>query len=89
MSNENSKKMPLKDAFAGMVKNFQAETGICMGNLVSLYNAQLNDIVINFANMRAELDATKNKCISLAKEKEDLLAQIEELKKKITPEIKQ
>jgi len=89
LSQNNSKKMPMKEAFANMVKNFQAETGIVMGNLNSLYNAQMQDMIINFANLRAELDATKNKAESLTKEKEELLLQIEELKKKITPEVNQ
>lgn len=78
--------MPMKEAFANMVKNFQAETGIVMGNLNALYNAQMQDMIINFANLRAELDATKNKAEELAKTNESLLIQIEELKKRIMPE---
>ena len=55
------KKISSKDFFNNMVRQFQSETGIVMGNLNSLYNAQLQDIVSNFANMQAQLNAANNK----------------------------
>ena len=75
---EVKKKMTSKEFFNGLVKQFQAETGIVMGNLNSLYNAQLQDIVQNFANMQAQLNAANNKVVEQAKE-------IEQLKKVLNP----
>jgi len=92
MSSENQKKMPMKDAFEKMMKTFQAETGIAFANINSLFNAQMQDMVMNFANMRTELESTKNKATALAAEKDQLIIEIEELKRlykhpeKITPE---
>jgi len=62
------KKMSSKEFFDGLVRQFQSESGIAMGNLNSLYNAQLQDIVTNFANMQAQLNASNNKAIELAAE---------------------
>lgn len=88
MSSENQtkKKISMNDAFKTMVKNFQGETGIVMGNLNSLYNAQMQDIMINYANLRAELDSTKNKATSLAAEKDQLIKEVEELKRLLRKE---
>lgn len=81
--NQTKKKMSSKEFFNNMVKDFQAETGIAMGNLNSLYNAQLQDVITNFANMQTQLNASNNKIVEQA-------AIIETLKKQLgmpsTPE---
>ncbi len=82
MSNEKRTKKPMtsKEFFGQMQKTFQAETGIAIANLNALYNAQLEDLMINFANIRAELESTKNKATSLAEENKNLKEKITLLK---------
>ena len=65
-----TRKVSIKEAFAEMIKAFQAETGINSANLNALYNAQMTDIIKIMLSSEIQTVQLTKKVVTITKERD-------------------